>query len=1193
MATIGTMDIVLRVIDQGTKVLDNVNSALANTKATTNKLGVALGAFAGAFVFREVAGAIRDIGSAMVDISKAGAQYERAMTAFQIMTKLTGEEYTSVLGQMRVAARGTVSDMDLMLNANKALSLGVAQTGAEMAKLIEVSTALGRRTGLGQEQSLERLMVGIGRLSPRILDDLGIAVNLTQVYADATGKLASELTQEEKIQSLLNHVLKEGNEILAQYPQGLDDTASGFERLGAAWDNFKNSLGQTGIFSGLAQGINDISLALNQIDLLRNPEKYSFQEVTAGIQALYKDIELLQSGQVTLMTQVSQDLNAWSTSEKQAINRIKERIEWLEKARLEQAAYAKDMNDAALLQPPAPPAAVDWAAQLKLAGGQILAELPKFKEAREELARLAAGEVVTPESQQASANVQQIQDVLRQLIIDYNTAAEALELDPIDISGTLRTGDLQKEGALAKDIFEIFADGQKAAAAETEAAQKRIAEAMKASNVEYLSAMDTIRNLGESFARDLYPKLGTEVFGKQAELVSRLITQFDSLTANGYTYSQALVIVSANAQTWVQSLEESIAAQNRHGTSTEDMIAPLSLLGEIAGQVSANMQDMANIVGGSALSIRDWARDIDEAFAIADERRARSEDTARRNVFDSVENQLKSQILANTDTFGGTQGALEYFQRMQAFLDTMRQSMADVPMATGELDFLLNEFMSTWTAGLQERSAAVQELESASSRIAAMGQQFAAQLFPEIGTAAFKQADAAIREMLIKFNELVAGGATVQQALIIIENEFGNLTSYALSAADAVNTTTTNVMNAAPPLNTAATAAEFLGLAFGNVGDGGYFAAGGIFAARQEASAAIGPLLGAAQAAIAAKEAMISQAQTRLKTQYLGAIDLFGVEGSLDKYREASDVLGDMTDDLNLSRIRADELEFTLMGMTEASAGGIQNIRDELAETERAAKNVAKDGVSEIEKAAKETEKAFEDLKGKVAGVLDASLDPGVGVDPADFMPRPDAINENARRLADIMVNGFKNQSWLEEFKSEVPDIYQALVDSGDPKTTAAQMLQRFQDGLVPELIDKEVAKERVKQMLLGEKNMDALADEIARELATELGMSLAETQAATSQALGLSVSTGQQATVSAVGLDGTSEGDNFVTGFTIAVTARNAEIANTGAAIGSAWGEAFLASTRSTVPSGLIDVLFKLVNERMASNNSRQGAIQ
>ncbi len=212
-------------------------------------------------------------------------------------------------------------------------------------------------------------------------------------------------------------------------------------------------------------------------------------------------------------------------------------------------------------------------------------------------------------------------------------------------------------------------------------------------------------------------------------------------------------------------------------------------------------------------------------------------------------------------------------------------------------------------------------------------------------------------------------------------------------------------------------------------------------------------------------------------------------------------------------------------------------------------------GVGSIGQAASTANQEFQSLQSTISSLLEGQLDPGVGVDVDKLLPREDAINENARRLADIAVNGFKGQDWLEEFKAEVPDIYQMLAESGDPKTSAAQVLRDFQDGLVPELLDKEAAKDRVRRMLTGDANMAQMAQEIAAELSQEMGISLGQAQAAAGAALGTGGAPGGAGAI----IDGTAQGGAVVDGLTKAIAAKAAQIQSSGGTAGSSWLTGFL----------------------------------
>lgn len=144
----------------------------------------------------------------------------------------------------------------------------------------------------------------------------------------------------------------------------------------------------------------------------------------------------------------------------------------------------------------------------------------------------------------------------------------------------------------------------------------------------------------------------------------------------------------------------------------------------------------------------------------------------------------------------------------------------------------------------------------------------------------------------------------------------------------------------------------------------------------------------------------------------------------------------------------------------------------------------------------------WQNLQSTVGSVISSALGDIGGINLDDMLPRQDSVSEDARRLADVAVNGFKSP-WASYFQSEFPQLWGELTAGGDIQNAAAQMLRDFQDGLRPELIDKDRAKEIVKRSILGDQNTKALVDEISKELASELGISMQEAKAAATSALG------------------------------------------------------------------------------------------
>ena len=218
-------------------------------------------------------------------------------------------------------------------------------------------------------------------------------------------------------------------------------------------------------------------------------------------------------------------------------------------------------------------------------------------------------------------------------------------------------------------------------------------------------------------------------------------------------------------------------------------------------------------------------------------------------------------------------------------------------------------------------------------------------------------------------------------------------------------------------------------------------------------------------------------------------------------------------------------------------------------------------------------------IAGKVQSLLSGSLSVDVGVDTSAFLPREDAINEDARRLADVMVNGF-NSPWASYFQSNFPALFAEMTAGGDIQAGAAALLQQFEAGLRPELINQEMVKERVKAMLVGDANMAALASEITADLQAELaGMDPAQVASMVNGALGI------QGTGVGAGIED-ELGNAALIG----------KIQGTGTTAGKSWGQAFLAYVENNVPATLVGLLVDLVTPgvraKIAEESSAGGAL-
>lgn len=322
-----------------------------------------------------------------------------------------------------------------------------------------------------------------------------------------------------------------------------------------------------------------------------------------------------------------------------------------------------------------------------------------------------------------------------------------------------------------------------------------------------------------------------------------------------------------------------------------------------------------------------------------------------------------------------------------------------------------------------------------------------------------------------------------------------------------------------------------------------------------------------------------------------GVVDIVGGQKAKDLAKEQVRYLQEQTLELEKQGLTGLDLTFAYEEIKNQALGVFGAIED----SDRAASRMATRTVPAIDK-------EFEKLKGTVGSVLSGALNPDIGVNPADFLPRADAINEDARRLGDVVVKGF-DSPWASYLSERFPELFGEAFKGADIKEQAARALQDFQDGLVPQLINADQAKERVRRMIIGEQRMEELAAQIAGELSAELGnISVGDAEGLARQALGVGGGGlleppdsgevanqygGIGATAAAAFTGGVQgaivDGDLGVRVITALDEQLRAEsnlalLTEGGKISGRAWGGGFLNSVESGVPGRLIEILTALV---------------
>lgn len=216
-----------------------VNTSTANTASTFAQLK------AGWSTMLKVGAAVAAVGYTVKEaweFGQEGANVLRLGNSFQSVARSYGVSSQLILSSMRNASRGTIADTDLMLAANRAMLLGVSTNADELGKITEVAIARGRAMGLSSAEAIDRVYTGIGRLSPKILDDLGIITNATsryQEYAKAHDMSAEALDDFTKREIIKQAIIESSAGLLKDYSM---DEAASYEMLGASWTNYMNSV---------------------------------------------------------------------------------------------------------------------------------------------------------------------------------------------------------------------------------------------------------------------------------------------------------------------------------------------------------------------------------------------------------------------------------------------------------------------------------------------------------------------------------------------------------------------------------------------------------------------------------------------------------------------------------------------------------------------------------------------------------------------------------------------------------------------------------------------------------------------------------------------------------------------------------------------------------------------------------------
>ena len=181
--------------------------------------------------FMSIVGAVSKVTAAIIaakkvyDFSAEGAQIASLEMASYKLAKSYGANMRDIVVSLKDASFNTISEYEAMKSANLAMTMGVTANADEIGNLLQIAMMRARAFGLTTEEAFNRITVGIGRRSIKVLDDLGFNI------VGATS-----------VQDLFNKVLEQGNKELADMGGLAVDVSTGYQRVSTVYKDFMNEV---------------------------------------------------------------------------------------------------------------------------------------------------------------------------------------------------------------------------------------------------------------------------------------------------------------------------------------------------------------------------------------------------------------------------------------------------------------------------------------------------------------------------------------------------------------------------------------------------------------------------------------------------------------------------------------------------------------------------------------------------------------------------------------------------------------------------------------------------------------------------------------------------------------------------------------------------------------------------------------
>ena len=179
-------------------------------------------------------------------MGKEAAKVESMGRAFDTLSGGVGKSRLA-FSRLQHATNNTMTEMDLLKQANNAMILGVTKSSEEMAEMFDIAQRLGRALGQDTASSVESLITGIGRQSRLMLDNIGIIVKAEEAYdayAEKLGVSTDSLTDAQKKQAFFNATMDSARSKVSQLGDEQLSAEDTFQKLATSSAELRKEFGR-------------------------------------------------------------------------------------------------------------------------------------------------------------------------------------------------------------------------------------------------------------------------------------------------------------------------------------------------------------------------------------------------------------------------------------------------------------------------------------------------------------------------------------------------------------------------------------------------------------------------------------------------------------------------------------------------------------------------------------------------------------------------------------------------------------------------------------------------------------------------------------------------------------------------------------------------------------------------------------